>query len=112
MTWSAILFVAKFLHKCDSVCHKFTLQKMDIPREHSPVLESESTLNGFVASALSDSLDTLSDVKNQRYSSNLSEEHSAVSGSITDAEQVIELIVAVIGCCWSSLTCSLVSIGN
>ncbi|CAL9154718.1 kinesin-like protein KIN-7K, chloroplastic [Musa acuminata AAA Group] len=61
--------------------------KMDIPREHSPVLESESTLNGFVASALSDSLDTLSDVKNQRYSSNLSEEHSAVSGSITDAEQ-------------------------
>ncbi|CAL9113472.1 kinesin-like protein KIN-7K, chloroplastic [Musa acuminata AAA Group] len=61
--------------------------KMDIPHEHSPVLESESTLNGFVASALSDSLDTLSDVKNQRYSSNLSEEHSAVSGSITDAEQ-------------------------
>lgn len=85
---------------------------MDILHEHSPVLESESTLNGFVASALSDSLDTLSDVKNQRYSSNLSEEHSAVSGSITDAKQVIELIVAVIGCCWSSLTCSLVSIGN
>ncbi|THU69110.1 hypothetical protein C4D60_Mb08t10970 [Musa balbisiana] len=61
--------------------------KMDILHEHSPVLESESTLNGFVASALSDSLDTLSDVKNQRYSCNLSEEHSAVSGSITDAKQ-------------------------
>ncbi|CAL9108720.1 unnamed protein product [Musa textilis] len=61
--------------------------KMDILHEQSPVLESESTLSDFVASALSDSLDTLSDVKNQRYSSKLSEEHSPVSGSVTDVKQ-------------------------
>ncbi|RRT54179.1 hypothetical protein B296_00028606, partial [Ensete ventricosum] len=94
-----ILFSIWLEMLCDSVRHKFTLQKIDILHEHSPVLESESTLNDVVASALSDSLDTLSDVKNQRYSSKLSEEHFPVSGSITDAKQVIELIVAVVSCC-------------
>ncbi|WOL10565.1 kinesin-like protein KIN-7K, chloroplastic [Canna indica] len=61
--------------------------KLDMLSEISPLVESESTMNDSVSSVLSDSLDTLANVKSWRHSSKLKEEHSAVSGSVTDSMQ-------------------------
>ncbi|RWW63676.1 hypothetical protein BHE74_00029134 [Ensete ventricosum] len=79
-----------------------SMLKLDILRERSPHFESESTLNGAMTSALSDSFDTLSDVKSRRHSSKSSEEHSPVNSSVTDPMQVIKftVVVVVVSCCW------------
>lgn len=61
--------------------------KLDILRESSPLLEGEGTLKDSLSSALSDPLDPLSDVKYQRSSSNLNEELSSVSSSVTESKQ-------------------------
>ncbi|CAL9780923.1 unnamed protein product [Musa acuminata subsp. burmannicoides] len=61
--------------------------KLDILHQSSPHFESESTLNDAMTSSLSDSFDTLSDVKSRRHSSKLSEEHSPVNSSVTDPMQ-------------------------
>ncbi|RZR84313.1 hypothetical protein BHM03_00011103 [Ensete ventricosum] len=95
--------VRNLLTKMGSMLVIFFTQKLDILRERSPHFESESTLNGAMTSALSDSFDTLSDVKSRRHSSKSSEEHSPVNSSVTDPMQVIKftVVVVVVSCCWS-----------
>ncbi|WOL10066.1 kinesin-like protein KIN-7K, chloroplastic [Canna indica] len=67
--------------------------KLDILCKSSPLPENEATLNGSIPSALSDSLDTHSNVKSQRNSRKLSEDQSRISGLASDPAQA-EMIIS------------------
>lgn len=76
-----------FFSSCKFRASWFSLQKLDILSDSSPLPQSDSTLNDTMASALSDSLDT---ININIGSGKLTEEYSTGIASVTNTIQVIQ----------------------